>query len=57
MYYSFLRRGGDVGGVNYWINELNTSARYRNDVRYFGFLNGAEFGARVQAVIAAGCLP
>jgi hypothetical protein len=57
MYYSFLRRGGDVAGVQYWINELNTGARYRNDVRYFGFLNSAEFGARVQAVIAAGCLP
>ncbi|HYC36335.1 MAG TPA: DUF4214 domain-containing protein [Usitatibacter sp.] len=55
MYYSFLRRGGDVGGVNYWINELNTGARYPNDVRYFGFLNSAEFGTRVQAVIAAGC--
>jgi hypothetical protein len=57
MYYSFLRRGGDVGGVNYWINEINTGARFRNDVRYFGFLNSAEFGARVQAVIDAGCLP
>jgi hypothetical protein len=57
MYYSFLRRGGDVTGVQYWINELNTGARYPNDVRYFGFLNSAEFGARVQAVIAAGCVP
>jgi hypothetical protein len=57
MYYSFLRRGGDVAGVQYWINELNTGARYPNDVRYFGFLNSAEFGARVQAVIAAGCVP
>ena len=55
MYYSFLRRGGDIGGVNFWINELNTGARFRNDVRYFGFLNSAEFGARVQAVIGAGC--
>jgi len=55
MYYSFLRRGGDVGGVNFWINELNTGARFPNDVRYFGFLNSPEFGARVAAVIAAGC--
>ena len=56
MYYSFLRRGGDVGGVGYWINELGSGARYPNDVRYFGFLNSPEFGARVQAVIAAGCV-
>ncbi|HYC37951.1 MAG TPA: DUF4214 domain-containing protein [Usitatibacter sp.] len=56
MYYSFLRRGGDVGGVQYWINELDSGARYPNDVRYFGFLNGPEFGARVQAVIGAGCV-
>ncbi|HYC36972.1 MAG TPA: Ig-like domain repeat protein [Usitatibacter sp.] len=56
MYYSFLRRGGDVDGVQFWINELDTGARFRNDVRYFGFLNSAEFGARVQAVIAAGCV-
>jgi len=59
MYYSFLRRGGDIGGVQYWITQLDTPGsqyHFRNDVRYFGFLNSAEFGARVQAVIAAGCV-
>ncbi|HYC36448.1 MAG TPA: DUF4214 domain-containing protein [Usitatibacter sp.] len=57
MYYSFLRRGGDISGVQFWINELNSGARFRNDVRALGFLNSTEFGARVQAVIAAGCVP
>jgi hypothetical protein len=54
MYYSFLRRGGDAGGVNFWINELNAGARDVNNVR-INFLNSPEFGARVQAVINAGC--
>ena len=54
MYYSFLRRGGDAGGVNFWINQLNTSQMNINTVRT-NFLNSGEFGARVQAVINAGC--
>ncbi|HYC36630.1 MAG TPA: DUF4214 domain-containing protein [Usitatibacter sp.] len=59
MYYSFLRRGGDVAGVQYWINQVSTPGSqyyFRNDARYYGFLNSPEFGARVQAVIDAGCL-
>ena len=27
MYYSFLRRGGDLAGVQFWINQLNTGAK------------------------------
>jgi hypothetical protein len=56
MYYSFLRRGGDAGGVNYWVNQLNSGAMNINTVRT-NFLNSPEFGGRVNAVIAAGCLP
>jgi hypothetical protein len=54
MYYSFLRRGGDTGGVNYWIGQLATGAKDIDTVRT-EFLHSAEFDARVQAVIAAGC--
>ena len=54
MYYSFLRRGGDLGGVNFWISRLQSGAMDANTVR-LNFLNSPEFGARVQAVIAAGC--
>jgi len=54
MYYSFLRRGGDIEGVQYWIDQLVGGA-HRNDIRYYGFLNSPEFGTRVQTVIAAGC--
>jgi hypothetical protein len=54
MYYSFLRRGGDAGGVNFWINQLNTNQMNINTVRT-NFLGTAEFGGRVQAVINAGC--
>jgi hypothetical protein len=40
--------------VNFWINELDTGARTRDDLR-LAFLQSPEFGNRVQAVIAAGC--
>jgi hypothetical protein len=56
MYYSFLRRGGDIGGVNFWIDELATGRRARDGVRS-SFIASPEFGARVSAVIAAGCAP
>jgi hypothetical protein len=54
MYYSFLRRGGDLNGVNFWINQLNSGQMDANTVRG-NFLNSSEFGGRVNAVIAAGC--
>ena len=55
IFLTFARIGASgFGGVNFWINELNTSARDINNVR-FNFLNSPEFGARVQAVINAGC--
>ena len=55
-YNAFLRRGGDITGVNFWINQLNTSALDRNGERG-SFINSPEFGARVTAVINAGCVP
>jgi hypothetical protein len=55
MYNAFMRRGGDLAGVNYWISQLATGARTRQNVRQ-AFIATPEFGARVQAIIGQGCL-
>ncbi len=55
MYNAFLRRGGDLAGVQYWIGQLDSGARSRENVRQ-NFVASAEFSARVTAVIAQGCL-
>jgi hypothetical protein len=54
MYYSFLRRGGDAGGVNFWVGRIDSGALSADAVRK-SFIATPEFGARVNAVIAAGC--
>lgn len=54
-YNAFLRRGGDLGGVLYWINELQTGARTREEVRR-AFVASPEFTGRVNAILAQGCL-
>ncbi|HET9652828.1 MAG TPA: DUF4214 domain-containing protein, partial [Usitatibacter sp.] len=46
LYNAFLRRGGDTGGVNFWVNQLNTGAEDRNLLRA-DFIASPEFGARV----------
>jgi hypothetical protein len=56
LYNAFLRRGGDLAGVLFWINELSTGARTRENVRQ-AFVASPEFQVRVAAVIAQGCLP
>ena len=55
LYNSFLRRGGDLPGVNFWITRLDTAAMTRNQVRQ-QFLNSAEFQGRVTAIVNQGCL-
>jgi hypothetical protein len=55
LYNAFLRRGGDLGGVQFWLNELASGARTRDQVRV-QFKNSAEFQARVNAIIAQGCM-
>lgn len=55
LYNAFLRRGGDLAGVQYWIDQIATGARTRENVR-LQFVASPEFGARVSAVIAQGCL-
>jgi hypothetical protein len=54
LYYAFLRRGGDLPGVTYWINRLNIGAESRDQMRK-DFINTPEFNARVNAIIAQGC--
>ncbi len=56
LYNAFLRRGGDLTGVQYWINQLDTTSRTRNEVRQV-FIQSPEFNGRVQAVVAQGCKP
>jgi hypothetical protein len=56
MYYSFLRRGGDLQGVNFYISQLASGQQSADSVRRT-FIASPEFGARVQAVIDAGCAP
>jgi M6 family metalloprotease-like protein len=54
LYYAFLRRGGDLGGVNYWVDRLDTGVESRDSLRR-DFLTSPEFSARVNAIIAQGC--
>jgi Tol biopolymer transport system component len=56
LYNAFLRRGGDLAGVQFWINQIATGAQTREAVRR-QFMASAEFSARVNAIIAQGCLP
>lgn len=53
LYYAFLRRGGDLNGFNFWVNQLNS--RTRDQVRR-DFIQSAEFQGRVQQIINQGCV-
>jgi hypothetical protein len=55
LYNAILRRGADPAGFQAWVNNLN-SGMSRQDVLKF-FTDSTEFLTRVNAVIAAGCLP
>ena len=54
LYNAYLRRGGDLEGVKYWIGQLNSGAQTRNQLR-LAFQASPEFSNRVSAVAAAGC--
>lgn len=56
LYNAFLRRGGDLAGVQHWIAQVTSGAMTREQLRRT-FIASAEFQGRVQAIIAAGCLP
>jgi len=55
LYNAFLRRGPDLAGAQYWINQINTGARSRDAVRR-EFTASPEFTNRVNAIIAQGCI-
>ena len=55
LYNSFLRRGGDLGGVQFWINDLDSTARTRENVRQ-NFVGSPEFQGRVTAIVNQGCM-
>jgi uncharacterized protein YidB (DUF937 family) len=56
LYNSFLRRGGESSGVNFWIGQLDTSSLDRSQVRQ-AFVASPEFQGRVSRVVSEGCLP
>ncbi len=55
LYNAFLRRGGDLAGVRYWIGQLDSGAQTREQLRQ-AFIASPEFSASVNAVVAQGCL-
>lgn len=55
LYNAILRRGGDLAGVQFWVSQLDGGAS-RDSVRA-QFLASAEFTARINAIVAQGCLP
>lgn len=56
LYNAFLRRGGDLGGVQFWISQLASGAQTRDSVRR-QFMGSPEFNVRILQIIAEGCLP
>ena len=55
MYNSFMRRGGDLPGVAFWIRQLDAGAYTRDEVRR-AFMASNEFTQRQARVIAQGCM-
>ena len=56
MYNAFMRRGAERAGVSFWEFQLSSGRRDREAVRR-AFISTPEFTARVDAVMAQGCLP
>ena len=55
LYNAILRRGADCEGFTAWVNSLDGGMSRVNMLGLF--TASAEFQGRVNAVIAAGCLP
>jgi hypothetical protein len=55
VYNAYLRRGGDNAGVQYWIGQLSSGAKSRDQLRH-AFVNTPEFNARVNAIVSQGCV-
>ncbi|MBI5676014.1 MAG: DUF4214 domain-containing protein [Nitrospirae bacterium] len=56
LYNGILRRGAELSGYLYWLGELNGGTYTRAEMMQL-FVDSAEFQARVQQVIDAGCSP
>ena len=54
LYNAFLRRGGDLGGVRFWIDSLGNGAHTRESERR-NFIGAPEFQQRVGRLLAEGC--
>ena len=54
LYSTFLRRGGDGEGFNYWLNRLETAELTREQTRQM-FVAAPEFQERVSRIIEQGC--
>jgi hypothetical protein len=54
LYNAILRRGGDCGGFTAWVDNLDIMTRVQV---LQAFTASTEFQTRVDAVIAAECLP
>lgn len=55
LYYAFLRRGGELAGFNFWVDQLNNNLKTREQLRR-EFLAAPEFQTRVRQIIDQGCL-
>jgi len=55
LYCAMLQRGGDLGGFNFWVNQLNTGVT-RAQLRQ-QFPTSPEMQAQSAAIAAQGCLP
>ncbi len=56
LYNAFLRRGGDLPGVLFWIGRLDSGGHSREQALQ-AFALSYEFQFRVSRVISQGCLP
>ena len=55
LYNAILKRGADPAGFQAWVNNLNSGMTRQQALKFF--TDSTEFQGRVDAVIAAGCLP
>ena len=55
IYNAFMRRGPDLAGMQFYVNQLATGAKTRNQVR-LEFKTSPEFNNRVNAIVAAPCV-
>ncbi|HYC36444.1 MAG TPA: DUF4214 domain-containing protein [Usitatibacter sp.] len=55
LYNALLRRGGDLNGVQFWIQQHSSGLQSANQIRR-SFIDSSEVALRVDAIVAQGCL-